>query len=422
METGLLASFANLLGPIAQIFGSRLIEKFHRKKIVVWGVVFQAISCLIFVSLGIIFLLSQKTFYLVPLVILTYIFYHLSVSLSEPAWFSLMGDVVPENIRGKYFSGRNKITSFFSISSALFAASLLYYLEKSEIIFGFVVIFSVASLARLVSAYWLNKHYVENITLEKNYYFSFWQFLKHLPHYNFNRFALYIGLIKLSVGIGGPFFAVYMWKILKFNPLWFTTINISAGIFSLIFFPLWGYFADKYGNRELLRVTSLLIILSPLLWILNSHPLYLILVPQFFAGFGWSGFNLATSNFIYDAVEPRRRAMLVAYNNLLSGIGIFFGAIIGGFIIQYVKLNFLNIFLFTFLVSGLLRILIIILFLPQVEEVRLEHHPVKKNPLNYLRDIDPVYIGFKNVTYPLKRFASLGKKVKFYRRQRITYF
>lgn len=421
-ETGLLSSLANLFGPFAQILGSRLVEKYHRKKIVLIGVVFQALSCFIFSLLGFIFLNYDKNVYLVPLVILAYVSYHLSGSFSGPAWFSLMGDVVPEKIRGKYFSRRNKISGIFSVSATLISSLIIYYFQRFEIIYGFIIVFSIAGLARLISAYLLNKHHVEKMTFEPGHYFSLWQFTRKIRHYNFNLFTLYVSHFRMATTIAGPFFAVYMWKVLGLNPFWFAAVNISAGVFSFLFFPVWGKFADKYGNRELLRISSIILVFVPLFWIFNTNPIYLILIPQFISGAGWSGFNLSASNFIYDSTKPQRRAMMVAYYNLFNGVGIFSGALIGGLITQYLSVDFINAFIFVFIISSFVTLMSIIFLLPTIKEVRESFHPGQKNPLNYLREIKPVYETTRYTMYPIKKFISLTGKIKIYRKNRITYY
>jgi len=422
LQTGLLASLANLFAPMAQIFGSRMMEKFHRKKIIFWSVFFQAAVCLFLSFLGIFFLLTEKALFLVPIFIISYVIYHISGSIAGPAWFSMMGDVVPEEIRGKYFSFRNKISGIAAVTATLIAAAVLYYFQQYEIIVGFIIIFSAGGMARLISGLMLRKHYIEELKLEKDYYFPFWKFIKDIPKYNFNKFTVHIGLVKFAANIAGPFFAVYTWSHLRLNPIWFTAIIISAGVFNFLFFPLWGKFADKYGNRELLRISNLILIFPPLFWMLSDNPIYLLLVPQFFAGAGWSAFNLSSSNFIYDSVGPKRRGMLVAYSNLIGGFGIFLGATLGGFITQYVTLSFINIFFFVFLLSSLLRFVVFLFVLPMIKEVRKEYHPGMRNPLNYLRDIEPIYGTFHLTAYPFKRFINFTHKIKINRKSRITYY
>jgi len=417
LQIGLMSSLVNLAGPVFQLLGSRLPERFSRKKIVFISIVLQASAWLLFILIGWLDLHGGKLAYLPLLLIAAYIFYVCCGAIGGPSWFSLLGDAVPEVKRAKYFSKRNKITGLFSVAAALAASLWLFFAKDAGLlIIGFIALFSIALIARLVSAYFFSKHYVAPITLDRGYWFSFWNFVSKIPTGNFNRFAAYVAVMNLVMNIANPFFALYMWKDLALNPIWFAIVATSAGIFSALSMTLWGRFAEKYGNRELLRVGSLLLALMPFLWLLSRNPIYLVLIAQLISGIGSAAFNLSASNFIYDSVSRPRRAICVAYFNLLNGIGIFFGSLIGGLLAQYLHLKFMSIFLFIFIVSGVLRLLITEFFLPLVKEIKAVSRPARKNPLLYIWDFAP-YLGVftgriaalppNNLTARIKSLAEL---------------
>ncbi len=408
---GFLTSFAGLFGPISQIIGSRLIEKYDRKKLIIFFVALQSLSWLLFVLAGVFFLNKYSPEFVVPFLILSYIIYVIFGSLAAPPWFSMMGDIVPNKIRGDYFSKRNRINGAISLIVTLGAAFWLDYTKREDIIIiGFILLFIIASISRFISTYYFTKHYIPIIKLEKDYYFSPLEFIKKAPYNNFGRFAIFMALINLSVNIAGPFFAVYMLKELQFNYVWFTVINMSAGLFAVIFIHLWGKFSDKYGNREVLRLSGLLIPILPILWIFSPNPYYLIFIPQLLSGIAWAGFNLAASNYIYDAVTVQRRAIVVSYYSLLNGIGVFTGAILGGLVAYYVHLSFINIFLFIFIISGILRGLVFILMFPHIQEVRKETTPIHRNPLLYLKEIKPIHDVLNIRSTPLAGISIFKKK------------
>ncbi len=387
IQVGFLSSVAGLLGPLIQVIGSRLIETYSRKKIVFFLVLAHAASWLLFFGLGLWYLLGDKNISAVYAFIAIYFIYVAIGSLPGPAWFSLIGEAVPFNIRGVYFSKRNRICGFINISSMVLASFWLAFTrDYGKIIIGFMVLFFIAAIARFISAYFFSKHYVRPIELKPDYYFSFYSFIKKSLHNNFGRFTIYVAVMNFSISLAGPFYAVYMWKDLGFNPIWFTIVSASTGIFSVLFMPFWGRFADRYGNREALKISSFILIPAPFLWLFSNQPLYFALVPQMILGLAWSGFTLSTSNFIYDSVSEQRRGICVAYYNVINGLGVFLGAGLGGIISQFVKLNSLNIFLLIFIISGLLRLLAMIFFLPIVKEIS-PRHPVKANPLRYFRDV-----------------------------------
>jgi len=406
-QIGFLSSIPNLLSPISQIFGSKIMEKYSRKRIIITAVSLHALMLLPILSLSLFFWKNLFSTYLPIILISLYSLFAIFGAIAGPAWFSLLGDIVPEKIRGRYFGKRNKICGAIALIATIVAALILdLFKTKGLLLIGFSILFLVACFARLISAYLFKKHYEPKLKLEQGYYFSIWQFIKKAPKNNFGRFAIYVALINLTTNIAGPFFAVYMLKDLGFSYITFMLINISASIFSLLFMPIWGKFSDKYGNRMLLKIGSFLVPLLPIAWLFSSSPLYLALVPQLISGLAWSAFNLAAGNFIYDSVSVQRRGICVAYYNLLNGVGIFLGATIGGLIAQYLSISFMNVFLFIFLISGIARFIVAVIFVPKIKEVR---KVVGGSPSLYLKEIitNGIVYGIIN---DLKGIIHLSKK------------
>ena len=410
---GLLSSIPSLLAPISQIFGSKLMENNSRKKILTIFVTLHALMWLPILSLSLLFWKNIFSMYLPLILIVFYSIYAIFGAIGGPAWFSLLGDIVPEKIRGRYFGKRNKISGIIALLAAVMAAFILdFFKTHGMVLIGFSVLFLVAFLARMISAHLITKHYEPKFKLEKGYYFSIWQFIKKAPHNNFGKFVIFIALINLTVNIAGPFFAVYMLKDLGFSYITFMLVNISASIFSILFMPIWGKFSDKFGNRELLKIGSIIVPIIPLTWLFSSNPLYLILVPQLLNGIGWAAFNLALGNFIYDSVSPQRRGICVAYLNVLAGIGVFIGATLGGILAQYLTISFMNNLLFLFLISGILRITVALIFIPRIKEVKQVEKP-KQNLFAYFKEINPI----KGVIYEVIDDVRNIKDVIIFRRK-----
>src|SRR3989344_3800362 len=288
-QIGYLSSFVGIIGASSQLIGSKLMYKYSRKKLLVTFVALQASMWFILMAIGILFFKGVLTSLIaVTLLILFYSVYAIFGALVGPSFF-------------------------------------LDYMESlGWVILGFVTLFTIAAFGRFVSAWYFTKHYYPKTNFSKENYFSFSQFVKKAPGNNFGKFAIFIGLINLFTNFAGPFFAVYMLNELHFSYIWFTIVNIAGTLFTIMFIPVWGKLGDKYGNKYLLKVTSFLSPLPPFLWLISGNPLYLIFVPQLIAGLGWSGFNLASSNFIYDAVTPERRGIVVSYYTMVSGLAVFF--------------------------------------------------------------------------------------------------
>lgn len=402
-QIGFLSSFTGLISPLSQLLGSKLMEKFSRKKIIATAVTIHALMWLPILLLSLLFWKNLFTSYLPIILIVFYSILAIFGSIAGPSWFSLMGDIVPEKIRGRYFGKRNRIGETVVLVSTIIAAFLLdFFKTKGLVLIGFSILFLLACIFRLISAFFFKKHYDPKFKLEKGYYFSFLQFIKKAPTNNFGKFVIFVSLMQFATAIAGPFFAVYMLKDLQFSYTTFMLINISASLSSLVFMPIWGKFSDKYGNRELLKLGSILIPFLPLLWIFSTSPYYLALVPQLAGGIGWGAFNLGASNFIYDSVSIQRRGLCVAYYNMFIGMGVFLGAGLGGLLAYYLTIAFMNKLLFIFLISSVTRLAVTLIILPLIKEVRKLKKP-KANPLLYFNEIAPMKGMVYGIVHNIKK-------------------
>jgi len=408
-QIGFLSSIPGLLSPLSQIFGSKLMEKYSRKKIIVFFVFLQALMWLPILLLSLLFWKNIFSIYLPIILIVFYAIYAILGAIAGPSWFSLMGDIVPGKIRGRYFGKRNKIAGVVALIATITAAFILdFFKTKGFLLIGFSLLFFLACIFRLFSSSLFKKHYDPHFKLEKGYYFSIFQFIKKAPSNNFGRFVIFVALIQFATIIAGPFFAVYMLKDLGFSYTTFMLVNISSSIASLLFMPLWGKFSDKFGNRELLRIGAFLIPFFPILWLFSSSPTYLILVPQLLGGIGWAAFNLATSNFIYDSVTPQKRGICVSYYNIFIGTGVFLGATLGGLMAHYLTITFMNKLLFIFLTSGVIRLLIALIMMPRIKEIKKVTKPAK-NPILYFKEIRPVRGVILEI---LNDMRGIGRRIK----------
>ena len=405
-QIGFLASFAGFVGPLAQLGSIHLMEKFSRKKIVIVSVFLQAIMWLPIAALVYLF---SKGILLNYLPLLLILFYSLLIgigAISEPAWFSWMGDLVSEKERGRYFGKRMRITKFVAMIAMLIAGFLLDFFKTGGLVLaGFSILFLVSAFSRLTSSYLFSKQYAPKMKLRKGYYFSFFDFIKHSYKTNFGRFVFFVGLMYFASFIASPFIAVYLLKDLGFSYLLFTFIVLVEAFFSIMAFKFWGVFGDRYGNKVIMIICSVFIPLVPVLMIFSPSPIYLIFVPFLISGIFWAGFDLSAFNFVYDSVNPEHRALCATYRNVVIGLGIFFGSIIGGILTKYLSVEFISrfgfssILLFIFLISGIARALVALVFLPGIKEVR----KTKKMPRfsRYVGHIGSIEHGLHSLSNPI---------------------
>ncbi|MFH1361512.1 MAG: MFS transporter, partial [bacterium] len=289
--------------------------------------------------------------------------------LPTPAWASLMAEYIPHNKRGTYFGWRSSVMGIVYTGAVLLAGLVLYFARPIGLFWGFAFLILVASLSRFISFYFLTKMYEPKWRVASTDYFSLYSFLIRIKQSNFARFVVLASLFVLAVALVSPFFALYLLQDLRYDYLSFTLVIGAAVVTTFVTQRYWGGLADTYGNMKLIRLTVFLISLLPFLWLFSRSFAYLFVV-QLFGGFVWAGFNLSSTNFIYDAAVSNKRERCIAYYNFLSGLGLAFGALLGGFLYRNLPLLAGYQFYSLLIISGLLRFVFALAIFSFTKEVR----------------------------------------------------
>jgi MFS family permease len=373
-HVGMLNALPNFFASLIQLKSADFTESLNsRKKIINIFVLFHALMLLPMVIMA---LLCRGK----PAVFITYVILFTSLgALAYPAWGSLMADLVAKDKRGTYFGWRNRILGFIIVAAAFIAGFILQMMKRLNIFYGFVIIFSLAFIFRMISWYFLTRMYEPPLGQTKKNHFTLFHFLARIRESNFAKFVLFASMMSFSVNLAAPFFAVLMLNDLHFSYMLYTIITITATLTVYLMIDRWGRHADRVGNLKIVKFTSPLIGLIPVLWIFSRHPAFLIFA-QLFSGFLWAGFNLCTTNFIYDAVSPEKRTRCISYFSVLNGLALSVGALLGGFLLQRLPHLLGYRILTLFLISSILRIMVGIFVPLKLEEVR----PVEKVNSNEL--------------------------------------
>ncbi len=405
----MFSAVAGILGPLSQTFGSSLLKKHSRKSILLKTVFFESLMWIPLISIAILFYKGMIT-NLLPLLMITFFaLYVIFGHMGHPAWFSWMGDVTDRKSRGRYFSKRNMIMTFVSVTLAIIASFFLDYFKSKEIVMiGFIIFFSLACLARLTSWQAFKSQYEPKVRIRKSSYFSYWSFLKESPKNNFGKFTLFRSALGFVNGISGPLVAIYLLRYLGFSYSKYMIITLAGSIFAILVLELWGKFADKYGNYRTLLINSIFIPLVPILWIISPNPLYLIFVPRLVGGVAWAGFNLATGNFIYDNVGKQKRGLAVSYYNLTWGTGVFFGAGLSAILIKYLHTTWIEPLFLIFIIGTLARMIVVFFGMRGMKEVR------KTEKFNGMRSMGDLILkeAKPTLTEEIHQIMHIGKYLK----------
>jgi MFS family permease len=363
-QAGLLSSVRNLLLSLVQLGAADVVGWLGSRRRVV--LVTAAVQAALWVPLA--FAAPLFGPWVVAGVIACYTLGTASAALGGPAWGSLVAEYLPASARGRFFGHRARVLGLWATLAGIVAGAVLH-LAGDRRLLGFGILCAAAGVSRCLSWRWLTRLGEEPWREAPHLRFSFWQFLRAVRRSNFARFSCCMAGVSLATHLAAPFFAVYLLQELHFGYLAYTTVVLAGSVVAFVTSPWWGRVGDRFGNHAVLRWAVVGVSVLPALWPVCSHPAWLAAM-NVCGAFLWGGLNLSAANFVYDAVTPAKRHTCLAYFNVVNGLGVSLGALLGGWGIRELPPLSGSSLVTLFYVSTALRIVAALAFRRFVREVR----------------------------------------------------
>jgi MFS family permease len=368
--TSLMQGGAQLAVAMAQLAGSRIVHALKRRRVL--SVVCTTFHALSFLAIPVIAILT-KNFWII---IITFTLGTLVNNIASPGWISWMNDLIPQKHRGTFWGLRNMFVNFAQFGAIIIAGTTLHVAEGCDfLLVMYVILFGAAGFSRMGSTIPLSKQYEPKMAEEEGREkFTLLGFLSRLVSSNFGRFAVFSFSLTFTVNPMVPVIPVFLLTSLDFNYIEYSIIILAPMVTTILAMRYWGKLADKYGNYRILLITAVLIPLFGFAWAFIKN-MYLFVLLQLLSGFVWSGFNLSNQNYLLDSVRPQNVPKIFAYFISINNICAFAGSITGGFltlITREIQVSFFapKSFELIFLLSGFLRIVIVLLLIKSFKEVR----------------------------------------------------
>jgi MFS family permease len=367
-QVGFVTALPNLFSSLSQFFAVRVIYWVGGRLKLLVRLVFSQASLIFLIALLPWLDISNR----VELLLVLLIFAALCGGLAGPAWGSLMSDYIPSSKRGRYFGWRNRTVGAVTLGSVIMSGLILYFFGDVSYRAGFCILFSLAALARYASAYFIKQMDEPPHRRDPASDFTFLMFVARFRESNFLKFVVFSACLTFATYLSAPFFTVFMLRDLHLSYLTYMALQVCSSFASLVALPLWGKHADLVGNVRVLRLSSFFAALIPIFWLFSHDPAYLMLI-QIWGGFSWSGVTLSAANFIYDAVTPQKRVRCIAYFNVINGVALFLGSLLGGFLASRLPPLFGYRLLSLFALSCFCRLFLYLLLSRSFREVRPAH-------------------------------------------------
>jgi predicted MFS family arabinose efflux permease len=318
-EFGLLVSSYTFSAGISSFFGAFFLDRFDRKKILLWVYVGFAIA-----TLGC--ALSPSYTVLLAARVLSGIFGGLTSALI----LAIIGDVVPDNRRGRAMGlvmAAFSVASVLGVPMGLFLASLSDWHTPFYILTGL----SVLSLGMII-------RYIPNITehLKNDLVRPNPMVVIRRVTSNSNQMRAITLSVMMMFGqfMIIPFLSAYMVANVGFSEMQLTYVYMAGGAFTIFTSPWVGKLSDKYCK---LRIFTIFMVLNviPIAIITNLGvtpiPFVLMVSTLFFVTS--NGRYVPAAAIITGTAMPENRGSFLSFNSAIQQIATGFASLIAGIII-----------------------------------------------------------------------------------------
>ncbi|CAM3107891.1 MFS transporter [Paenibacillus sediminis] len=322
-----ITTFVNVL----QIGIAYWMQKLKRRK---WMLVlFVALHRILWSSTGLIpFIFSKE--YWVSAFIVMYTAAFIANTAGSVLWTSVISDIVPARVRGRYFGIRNTILNALG-SIAMFAGgTVLDRVPGGE---GFLVLYFMIWTCALLNI--LIFLFYPEVPFERSTESKFLpMFTRPLRDKSFIRAAFFLAMWLLVQTLVVPMYSYVMLNLLKINYQTVSGLTVLQTVMMMISFYIWGNLNAKYSNKKLLYWTLPIIAVSCLSWgLLSIFPTLLVLIiVHTLLGVGVGGFNQLSFNFVIGDTPKTERAMFFAVYSAVTGFASFIGPMIGGKVYEWI--------------------------------------------------------------------------------------
>ena len=379
-QIGIIAAIPVAASTI-QLFISYIVEKRRNRRFLFFF--FGLAGRFLWIPIGLVpFIIPQAFSDLrVWLVVVLVAFVSFGNSFSNICFQSLLSDLVPMRIRGRYFSARQRMFLIVGV----FAGLIVSWIVDASGPVGYTIVLVIAGISGMtdIACFFFVKWPPMQVPPENQKSTGFLTMLREVAkNKSFMKVTLFFTIWHFSLNVSGPFFNVYMLNNLRMSYTQITMFNqITSNIITIFFVSKWGNLIDTHGHKPLMQIVCVFIIMVPVLWIfINPGNTWLIIISNITSGLFYPVIDLSQQNLCLNQSGEKNRSMYLAvFFATVNLLGVSLGNAVGGYLVQvpYAALAQQHISLFgvalnqyhyIFLTSSLLRVFTVLVFLRMIQE------------------------------------------------------
>jgi len=273
-------------------------------------------------------------------------------AMGTNAWIAWISDAVPERLRGRFFSWRSRYFMIAGLLVGYFLGGVVDLFDPKTVgvierfvrlphlgasgpeylNVAFIFVFLIAAIFGFLGVLILRRQPERRKRVESG---SLIQTVRSsLRDTNFRRFLIYNSWWMLALGIGSPFWQVFMIQKLHMSLVHIQIYGTISAVAAILALRPWGMVIDRFGNKAAMRVAIILGGINPLVWIfVNVHTSWVLYFEAITSGIMWAGTNIVAMNFVLAIAPQDKRQIYSGIVGAFSGTAMSITMLLSGFLL-----------------------------------------------------------------------------------------
>jgi len=370
---GLISALPVIAG-LLQIYASQVVIKTGKyKTMFMIGGIVQRISWIVIAFIPYFFAVDDSRLWaLIVLVTLA----AMSGSCVGITHMTLMGSVIPIDIRGRYITTRQKVCT---VAGLLFGLCIAFMLDYIPGYLGYTVVFGIGGIAGLID---ILMYYNVKFSAIQNKSDGFSLFASIKACFTTPRvrnYLLFWTFWSFAINISGPFFNKYAIDVLNLSYLSIIVFGqIVAQTMAILVISRWGVFLDRYGSIPMMLISSISATIIAFVWMFAAPGVvWPLIVFNCLGGIFWCANEACMANMQLSHTPTEGRPAVLAVYAVFVSVATAAALLTGGALLEYfspimarLELTYLGTpfdhYKLVFCIGIVIRFLVIAIFLPRV--------------------------------------------------------
>lgn len=255
-----------------------------------------------------------------------------SVSLVNSTYNDWLAELVPTNSRGWYFSRRHAIGTGIGAAVGLLGGFLLdqFKAAGNEAV-GYSVVYGLGLVcAGLSFFFFMRMRDLERPkVIRQSVREGLSTFAAPFRDRDFRKVLIFLAVFFLGQTFAGNLYSAFALESLQMPFVWIQVCILCQAATTMASSKLWGFLADRYGNKPCLILAGIGIAISPAGWLATrpdnlTFSITVLVISHLVMGIFWCGVAVTQFNLLLATAKTDDRASFIgsglAIQSLISGL------------------------------------------------------------------------------------------------------